>query len=140
MPIDGSEYSFKAAAYALKIAKYYDAEVNCIHVIGAAPYYVNNKPIVYPEPYYNEVRAEAERWFSEIKEMADETQIQKVTKLEVRLVATSVPDAILDYAEQQGTDLIVIGTRGITGVKRFLLGSVASAVVHHAPCPVLVVR
>jgi nucleotide-binding universal stress UspA family protein len=49
-------------------------------------------------------------------------------------------DAILDIAEEQRSDLIVVGNRGMTGAKRFLLGSVPNKVSHHAPCSVLIVR
>jgi nucleotide-binding universal stress UspA family protein len=49
-------------------------------------------------------------------------------------------DAILDVAEERGADLIVVGNKGMTGAKRFLLGSVPNKVSHHAPCSVLIVR
>ena len=49
-------------------------------------------------------------------------------------------DAILDVAEEQRADLIVVGNKGMTGAKRFLLGSVPNKVSHHAPCSVLIVR
>jgi nucleotide-binding universal stress UspA family protein len=49
-------------------------------------------------------------------------------------------DAIIDIAEEQRCDLIVVGNRGMTGAKRFLLGSVPNRVSHHAPCSVLIVR
>lgn len=49
-------------------------------------------------------------------------------------------DAILDVAEEQSADLIVIGNKGMTGAKRFLLGSVPNKVSHHAPCSVLIIR
>jgi nucleotide-binding universal stress UspA family protein len=49
-------------------------------------------------------------------------------------------DAILDVAEEQRADLIVIGNKGMTGATRFLLGSVPNKVSHHAPCSVLIVR
>ena len=49
-------------------------------------------------------------------------------------------DAILDIAEEQGSDLIVVGNKGMTGATRFLLGSVPNKVSHHAPCSVLIVR
>lgn len=63
----------------------------------------------------------------------------------VRAVATHArqgdpADAILDVAEEQGSDLIVVGNKGMTGAKRFLLGSVPNKVSHHAPCSVLIVR
>jgi nucleotide-binding universal stress UspA family protein len=49
-------------------------------------------------------------------------------------------DAILDVAEETGADLIVVGNKGMTGAKRFLLGSVPNKVSHHAPCGVLIIR
>ncbi len=49
-------------------------------------------------------------------------------------------DAILDVAEEQSADLIVVGNKGMTGARRFLLGSVPNRVSHHAPCSVLIIR
>jgi nucleotide-binding universal stress UspA family protein len=49
-------------------------------------------------------------------------------------------DAILDVAEEQRSDLIVVGNKGMTGATRFLLGSVPNKISHHAPCSVLIVR
>ena len=49
-------------------------------------------------------------------------------------------DAILDVAEERGADLIVVGNKGMTGAKRFLLGSVPNKISHHAPCGVYIVR
>jgi len=49
-------------------------------------------------------------------------------------------DAILDVAEESGADLIIVGNKGMTGAKRFLLGSVPNKVSHHAPCSVLIIR
>src|SRR5919112_92386 len=48
-------------------------------------------------------------------------------------------DAILDVAEEQNADLIIVGNKGMTGAKRFLLGSVPNKVSHHAPCSVLII-
>jgi nucleotide-binding universal stress UspA family protein len=49
-------------------------------------------------------------------------------------------DAILDVAEEKNADLIVVGNKGMTGAKRFLLGSVPNKVSHHAPCSVMIIR
>ena len=49
-------------------------------------------------------------------------------------------DAILDVAEEEVADLIVVGNKGLTGAKRFLLGSVPNKVSHHAPCSVMIIR
>lgn len=49
-------------------------------------------------------------------------------------------DALLDVAEEEGVDLIIVGNRGMTGAKRFFLGAVPNRISHHAPCSVLIVH
>jgi nucleotide-binding universal stress UspA family protein len=63
-----------------------------------------------------------------------------ITDVETFARQGDAADAILDVAEEQRSDLIVVGNRGMTGAKRFLLGSVPNKVSHHAPCSVLIVR
>ncbi len=63
-----------------------------------------------------------------------------VTEVETFARQGDAADAILDVAEEQRSDLIVVGNKGMTGAKRFLLGSVPNKVSHHAPCSVLIVR
>jgi nucleotide-binding universal stress UspA family protein len=63
-----------------------------------------------------------------------------VTRVETFARLGDAADAILDVAEEQGSDLIVVGNKGMTGATRFLLGSVPNKVSHHAPCSVLIVR
>jgi nucleotide-binding universal stress UspA family protein len=63
-----------------------------------------------------------------------------VTEVETFARQGDAADAILDIAEEQRSDLIVVGNRGMTGASRFLLGSVPNKVSHHAPCSVLIVR
>jgi nucleotide-binding universal stress UspA family protein len=63
-----------------------------------------------------------------------------LTEVETFARQGDAADAILDVAEEQGADLIVVGNKGMTGAERFLLGSVPNKVAHHAPCSVLIVR
>jgi len=88
--------------------------------------------------YLEEAKKLTEEWFSEVKSKAAKDGI-KVTA-ETIFNITSVAESIINYASNQKADLIVKGTRGKSGLKRIVLGSVASAVVAHAACPVLVVR
>jgi nucleotide-binding universal stress UspA family protein len=69
-----------------------------------------------------------------------EAQSVGVQEVETFARQGDAADAILDVAEEQRSDLIVVGNRGMTGAKRFLLGSVPNKVSHHAPCSVLIVR
>lgn len=63
-------------------------------------------------------------------------------KIDVKIAARqgNPADAILDVAEEEGADLIVVGNKGMAGARRFLLGSVPNKISHHAPCSVLIVR
>jgi nucleotide-binding universal stress UspA family protein len=60
-------------------------------------------------------------------------------KVETHQVPGDASDALLDVAQQVGADLLVVGNRGMSGVKRFVLGSVPNKVSHHCPCSLLIV-
>ena len=72
----------------------------------------------------------------------DAAEIAKEAGVDVEVFARQgdPADAILDVAEEQKADLIIVGNKGMTGAKRFLLGSVPNKVSHHAPCSVLIIR
>ncbi len=74
-----------------------------------------------------------------LKEAAEEVEAGGV-KVEVFARQGDPADSILDVAEEQGSDLIIVGNKGMTGAKRFVLGSVPNKVSHHAPCSVMIIR
>jgi nucleotide-binding universal stress UspA family protein len=88
--------------------------------------------------YAHEI-VEREKILAKIKEKA-EKNIQSKTEVLMSPQTTKTASAIVNYAEKEKVDLITIGTRGRTGITRMLLGSVASAVVTYAHCPVMVVK
>jgi nucleotide-binding universal stress UspA family protein len=79
-------------------------------------------------------REDVEATLAEAAEAADGLDVQTFAR------QGDPADAILDVAEERGSDLIVVGNKGMTGAKRFLLGSVPNKVSHHAPCSVLIIR
>ncbi len=83
-------------------------------------------------------KQEFQPWFDKIKEKAEHNKIQ--LKTDIVVTPVSVVGSMIDYAEKERADLIVIGTRGRSGFKKMLLGSVASGVVKYSHCPVLVVK
>ena len=83
-------------------------------------------------------KVEAHRMFEDVVELAEEYGVNVQT--EIIQSKGAVANEILKYAKEEKINLIVIGTRGRSGVKKALLGSVASKVVASAECPVLVVR
>ena len=73
-----------------------------------------------------------------VKEKANENKIKLRTKF--IFDPMSIVGAIVEYAERENIDLLVVGSRGLTGFKKLLVGSVASGVVTYAHCPVMVVK
>jgi nucleotide-binding universal stress UspA family protein len=140
VPIDGSEYSLNAAKYAIRIAKDEKADLFCIHVITPQiPYGYATAAASTRGQNHEEIKDKVESWFDKVKDMAKVEDVADV-KTEIFIDVKSVIESIIDYASRKNIDLIVIGTRGRTGLKRFLMGSVANGVVQHAHCPVLLVR
>jgi nucleotide-binding universal stress UspA family protein len=145
--VDGSEQSMDAADYAIVMAKKEDnnTQLIALHVLFSQTgyaYSTNMFGLVTPSSInelLEDAKYEAQQWFDKIKEKLYENRDIQL-KTEVVVSPTSVVGAIVDYAERENVDLIVIGSRGRRGFKKMLLGSTASGVVTYATCPVLVVK
>jgi nucleotide-binding universal stress UspA family protein len=84
---------------------------------------------------------ESQRWADQIMDNAKVNGIKVISKiLMVPTTSSSTPAAIVNYAEQNNIDLIVMGTRGRSGFKKMLLGSTALGVLTYAHCPVMIVK
>jgi nucleotide-binding universal stress UspA family protein len=83
---------------------------------------------------------QARDWFNRIEDMIKVKNPNIKVSTKVILTGIAVYGEIIQYADQENIDLIVIGTRGKSGVKKLLLGSTASGVVTYAACPVLVTK
>lgn len=143
--IDGSDKSLEAADYSISIAKNTNAQLIILNVLETEPWYYGKRAYEWGSAeelhkVYENEKAEIQKILDEIKEKAKTLGIQSKTKILMipRIEGTIKP--ILKYAEDEGIDLIMVGTRGRTGIKRMLLGSVASGVVAFAHCPVMVVK
>jgi nucleotide-binding universal stress UspA family protein len=143
--IDGSEPSMDAADYAISMAKNYDAKIIAINVLSAyteTDYY--SEEIGQEYAAINETiksyKQKAEAWLDKVKYKAKQHRV--ITNFDSQLIINPkpVPASIVEYAEKEDIDLIVIGTRGMSGFRKLLLGSVASRVVTYAHCTVMVVK
>ena len=83
---------------------------------------------------------QARDWFNRIEDMIKVKNPNIKVSTKVILTGVAVYGEIIQYADQENINLIVIGTRGRSGVKKLLLGSTASGVVTYAECPVLVTK
>jgi nucleotide-binding universal stress UspA family protein len=136
---DGSETANEAVRQAVELAGSVGAKVELVSAY---------EPV--PEQRLREERRQAPedlQWAINPREDVDTTleaasQVANKAGVTVNVYARQgdPADAILDVAEEQEADLIVVGNKGMTGAKRFLLGSVPNKVSHHAPCSVLIIR
>ncbi len=141
MAIDKSGYKEKIITFTVSLAKALGAEVTAVHVIDrssiepVADAYGNNMGVkigVLEEA----LRKQAEELLSEVELLGKKNGVRVYKEV----IVASPSAAIIDYARMNNIDLITVGTKGMTGLKQFLLGSVANNVITHAHCPVLAVR
>ena len=137
---DGSPDSVKAVRMACSMAKEYGADLKVVHVYSA-PLFTYATPAPTPQVDARLLEESAREVASRILEGARRlTRDLGVEAQSELLEAGSVVQAIVEFAASEKCDLIVVGTRGMTGFKKLVLGSVSSGIVGHAHCPVLVVR
>jgi nucleotide-binding universal stress UspA family protein len=136
VPIDGSEQSRDALEYALEHFK--GADITVINVIDPieAGYTAQATVPGYSEQWFEQAQDAAEELFDEAQQTAGEYDHELDTTTEVGRPSRT----IVEYAEENDFDHIVMGSHGRAGVTRILLGSVAESVVRRSPVPVTIVR
>jgi nucleotide-binding universal stress UspA family protein len=102
-----------------------------LHPGGVSPY-----GIAAPASYHDDVREAVTR---QLRECQEKVEAEGVS-VEASVSSEFAPQAIVEMAKDIGADLIVMGTRGLTGIKHVMLGSVAERTVRTAPCPVLTMK
>jgi len=135
---DGSQAAQSAVRHAVQLAGQLDARLAIVSAY---------EPIT--DPHQRELlAAPAQEWLIKAREdvlvMLEQAAAQAhaagVGQVETFARQGDAADAILDVAEEQRCELVIVGNRGLTGAERFLLGSVPTKVSQHAPCSVLIVR
>lgn len=140
--VDGSNSAKKAATFAVRLAMWNASEL-IVTAIAPQPRYISSPdammggPPIILSDYDTLLSKKSEKLVNGIVGIAKSHSVD--ARGYVRK-SSSVARSITEFAEKLGVDLIVVGTRGQSGFKRLLLGSVSKAVVSHAPCSVLVVR
>jgi nucleotide-binding universal stress UspA family protein len=145
VPLDGSPTSMEAADYAIMLSTLHHAQIVLLHVLNVAEYYSSLQFFEVKQPIESkdiieEAKKEANIWFNSVKKEMDE-ELGTQTKIETYItISQSTVKSILDFAKEKNVDLIVVGTRGHSGIKKLLLGSIASGIVTYSSCPVIVVK
>lgn len=139
---DGSECSL-GAVDAVADRPWPEGSVVKVLSVMELPYLPTTETWMLPETYFKEVEgATRERAEEAVNQARDRLKSSTTNELEIRteIESGSAKDVILNTAENWGADLIVIGSHGVSGWQRFLLGSVSHAVATHAHCSVEIVR
>lgn len=133
-----------AADCAIDMAKKNNAELITLNVIHSQKYLYSPsyawRPVI-PSTTNSITKnheEEAQKWLAIVRQKANNNKI--MLRTEFIIDPMSIVGAIVEYAERENIDLLVIGSRGLTGFKKLLIGSVASGVVTYAHCPVMVVK
>ncbi len=133
---DGSENAAKAASYGVNIAKSTGAEVYAVYVVSTQHAVTTRSVKGWSDSF--------EEYLTNIGDSALEyvEKLGKESGVKVQpVILKGIPaERILDYTEEKGIDLIVLGTQGLTGVKKFLIGSVSENVLRYSKVPVMIIR
>jgi nucleotide-binding universal stress UspA family protein len=136
VPLDFSPHSDRALEQALDLARRFGSRIHLLHAYHLPVEIATPEQVTIPRDFWTLVRESAEHKLAGALEKVKAAGIQA----ETHLAELPPAQAITQTAEKIGADLIVMGTRGLTGFKHVLLGSVAERTIRAAPCPVMTVK
>lgn len=128
----------KIIAYGIILAKGSGANITAIHVLdestlGGTGKFFGDRV----DEYEKALKKHSEELLANVGQIVEKEGIKTNTEV---IANKSVAKGIVDYAKESGADVIVIGTKGLGGIEKFVMGGVASSVIHNAHCPVFAVR
>ena len=138
IPVVRSEYNDKIISFATILANGSGASITAIHVMDKSTLGgIGDVFGARVEEYEKAMRKRSEELLAEVQQIIEKQGI----KISIEVIRNkSIAQGIIDYARESGADVIVIGTKGLTGVERFVMGGVASSVINNAHCPVVAIR
>lgn len=137
IPVDGSNAAWKALDYAIELGKKFESTLIPVHVVEP----VVLLPVADSFPYIPpELLTDMQNLGEKLLKTAGERLVNYPHSYQTKLAYGNPPSKILDIAEEEQCDAIAMGSKGLTGIKEFLLGSVSTNVVHHAKIPVLIIK
>lgn len=135
--VDGSKPSIDASHFAMGLAEQMSAQLTFLFVIET-PQVIPVGPL---SGYVTTSSARSQEDVKKAEAIVEEIAKERPgLKVSTRVELGQPVETICEVAKSLGADLVVVGARGHNAAQRFLMGSVSDRVVHHAPCPVLVVR
>ena len=138
---DGSRFAEDSLPYAVDLAKQCKADLEVLTVIENPVFYgTPEATALYDAEFYRSLSSELEKLAQASLDRATKAAAAAGVKATAKIRRGSPADEVVAESKEWGADVIVLSTHGRTGLGRLFLGSVANAVVHHAPCPVLLHR
>lgn len=134
--IDGSPYAEEGLAYGIDLAAKYRAKLTILTVAPLTAYVVSTEPWVPTELLEGEVR----HYKGLLADAVERTRKAGLEGVTGACLEGHVTEELVAYLEKNPTDLLIMGSRGLSATKRLLLGSTSDEVLHHVTCPVLIVR
>jgi nucleotide-binding universal stress UspA family protein len=134
---DGSDTAKEAVRQAIELARLVGAHLDIVSAykpVDESRLRQERKDVPDDLQWMINPREDVDAWLEEAKESAGDVEAETHSR------EGSPAETIVDVAEKQGADLIMVGNKGMTGASRFVLGSVPNSVSHHAPCSVMIVR
>jgi len=139
VPVDGSDYCKKALDFAINLVKMYSAEMWLVHVAPYSNVLFTGIGDSEMETYSNIDDLLEKSGQDILNTCLDEAKKQGI-QVKIKLLRGNPGIKIVQYAKNEGFNLIVLGSRGLSGASRFLLGSVSDYVSDNAECPVIIVK
>ncbi len=136
VPTDYSPHAEKALEYAIGLAKTFNAKITLLHSYHVAVPLSVSDPVIIPQGFWDDARKRAGELLEEHRQKVEADSVS----CEGRLSTEPPYQAIQEMATVSNADLIVMGTRGLTGLKHVMLGSVAERTVRLAHCPVITIK
>ena len=142
VPLDGSALAEAILKPAVALARLWDAEISLIQIVHPLPYAagVVGKPVRSTAPYHPIVSRRLDIAEAYLHRIAEHLRAQQVSASSGAVVGTSVAETLIDSARQERAGLIALATHGRSGIRRFVLGSVADKLLRAADLPILVHR
>ena len=137
VPTDFSAHAQRAVYYAVSLAKTFSARIYLLHAYTWPVPKTFPDTVSVPQSFWDDMRGRAVEKLEEIRRTVSADGVP----CEIEAMSGDLPfQAVIDTAARIGADVIVMGTRGLTGLKHVLLGSVAERTVRLAPCTVITVK
>lgn len=136
VPTDFSPHSEKALEMALKLAKLSGGSIHLLHCYQLHPGGVSPYGIMVPVEFDEKIREAAAEALAAVEKQLEGEGVE----VKAHITPSYPAEAVSELAAEIEADLIVMGTRGATGLQHILLGSVAERTLRMAPCPVLTVK